>query len=118
MKFLYRLLSQSQLGELFGVSSHKIGDWLVQCGLRNEQSKKPTPKAHQEQYCDTAPSRNGQYCWAWNAEKTVAALVDAGHRLVPNPPQELIEPAQLHGPFSIQKVADGTAAVVNGNGSS
>ncbi len=102
MKYKYRLLTQSQLGELFGVSSHKIGEWLVQCGLRNEKAKKPTPDAHKGGFCDTAPSGQVGYCWAWDAERTAQRLVDAGHSLVAEPPSHLIEPPEMVGPFKTQ----------------
>jgi hypothetical protein len=38
-KFRYHAMSQGQLGDLFGVTSHQIGRWLTEVGLRDD--KKP-----------------------------------------------------------------------------
>jgi len=119
MKFRYRLLMQSQLGQLFGVSSHEIGKWLVDCGLRDQRTKKPTAEAHQGGYCDQAPSGlQSGYCWAWDAEQTVNLLVTAGHKLLTALPEELVLPPILNGPFTISTSCpsevinrDGTLAV-------
>ena|SRR5579872_525796 len=116
MTFTYEFMTQTQIGKLFGVSSHKIGDWLRGLGLRDEDGK-PTEEAHRGQFCKTAPSGQNGYHWVWDSEKTVAALRDAGHLLVPNPPQYIVQPGILNGPFSVRKSATGDFSVENQDGS-
>ncbi len=99
MRYKYKNLTQTQLGKLFGVSSHAVGEWLLKCGLRDVKTKRPSAEAHRNGYCDTAPSGPSGYCWAWDAEKTVAALTAAGHELVDELPSELVYPPALSGPF-------------------
>ncbi len=102
MKFKYKLLTQTQLGLLFGATSHEVGKWLVQCGLRDAKTKRPTATAHNEKLCDTAPSGQVGYCWAWDATKTVQRLVEAGHPLLAEPPSQLVESPQMVGPFQVE----------------
>lgn len=99
MKFRYKKLSQRQLGQLYGVSSHEIGKRLAKIGLRDEKTGKPTPRAHQDGFCDMAPSGQAGYCWAWNVEKTVPEFSNGGYRLLSELPEELVDPVPLNGPF-------------------
>ena len=116
MKFNYSHMTQTQLGELFGVTSHKIGQWLKDLRLRDEDGK-PTEEAHDGQFCKQAPSGQNGYHWVWDSKKTVAAFLEAGHLLVPNPPQNLVAPAILNGPFSVRKSAGAEFVIENGDGS-
>ena len=116
MKFTYTYMTQTQLGELFGVTSHKIGQWLKDLGLRDE-SGRPTEEAHDRQFCKQAPSGPTGYHWVWNSEKTVAAFLEVQHVLVPNPPSNLVAPAILNGPFSVRKSASQEFVIENGDGS-
>lgn len=97
----YRCLTQTQLGLLFGASSHAVGRWLVVAGLRDGKTKKPTTQAHRGGFCETAPSGPAGYHWVWDAEKTVAALLAAGHPLAESVPDDLVEPPALTGPFMV-----------------
>jgi hypothetical protein len=114
MKFKERLLTQTQLGQLFGATSHDIGKWLVHCGLKDIETKRPTREAHNENYCDMAPSGMTNYSWEWVAEKTVQRLIDAGHPLATELPPQFVEPPKLIGPFQIKK-AD-SKIILNGEG--
>lgn len=116
MTFAFTYMNQTQLGKLFGVSSHIIGGWLRSLGLRDEDGK-PTQEAHDGDFCKSAPSGPTNHYWVWNSQKTVEAFIEAGHRLVPNPPQNLVRPAILHGPFSVRKSAGAEFVVENGDGS-
>ena len=109
--YKYKFNTQTQLGSLFGVSSHVIGRWLVAIGLRTSKER-PTAAAHQGGYCETAPSHGNGYHWAWHAEKTVAALEAAGHRRVSPQPVDLVEPPPLLGPFEIRACEQGKTEVV------
>jgi len=114
--YRYQLMTQGQIGQLFGVSSHQIGRWLQEVGLRTEEGK-PSRAAHEGKFCDTAPSRGQGYCWAWRPAKTVPALEQAGHRRVFPPPLDLVEPPTLNGPFTQRRGENGTTEIVNGDGS-
>lgn len=71
-------MSLTELGNLCGVSSHKVGKWLVAVGLRT-QDKKPSPRAFKEGYVDQRGSTQpGTYYWVWHADKTTAVLTEAG----------------------------------------
>jgi hypothetical protein len=73
-------LSLTDLGKLYGVSSHKMGKWLSDLGLR-DRNKKPSRTAFDnglvEQKDSTQP---GTYFWVWHKEKTLWALEKAGHK--------------------------------------
>lgn len=114
--YRYKLLTQTQVGSLFGVSSHVIGRWLIEIGLRTLKGR-PTAAAHQGGYCGPAPSHGNGYHWAWHSEKTVAALEVAGHRRISPPPLDLVEPPSLLGPFAARTCEDGRIEVVSGDGS-
>ena len=116
MRYKYKTFTQSQLGQIFGVSSHVIGDWLCQIGLRDKETKKPTKTAHFENLCETAPSGSLGYCWVWKSEETVDALKKAGHRPVSFPSRELVEQSTLKGPFAAKPLKDGTIEVANSDG--
>ena len=67
-------MSQTELGRLYGVSSHKIGKWLMSCGLRTLQGK-PSPRAFQEGFVEQRMSRTiDTYFWVWHVQKTVRVL--------------------------------------------
>ncbi len=73
-------LSLTQLGKLFGVSSHTMGAWLREAGLR-EPGGKPTATGYE--YADTRPSTNpGTYFWVWHKERTLRLLESLGHKLL------------------------------------
>lgn len=116
MKYTYSHMTQTQLGDLFGVTSHKIGQWLKDIGLRDADGK-PSDEAHREGYCKQAPSGPSGYHWVWNSEQTVAAFRETGHQLVPNPPQKLVAAAILNGPFSVRKSAGSEFVIENEDGS-
>jgi hypothetical protein len=72
-------LSLTELGHLFGVSSHVMGRWLKAIGLRTADNQ-PSDRAFQEGYVTQRPSRNpGTFYWVWNLPKTIDALTKAGH---------------------------------------
>ena len=114
MKFRMRLFTQTQLGKLFGATSHDVGKWLVSCGLKDKETRMPTREAHNEMYCDTAPSGQSNYSWEWVAEKTVKRLISAGHPLATELPPELVEPPELVGPFQMKTAS--SKIILNGEG--
>ena len=114
--FKFEFMTQTQIGELFDVSSHQIGKWLVEIGLRTLK-KHPSGLAFDGGFVSQAPSRNDGYNWAWHSAKTVTALEKAGHRRIPNPPSYLVEPPKLKGPFGNGGNTANGYDVVNGDGS-
>ncbi len=113
--YKYRLMTLTQLGSLFGTTSHQVGKWLVEIGLRTTKGK-PSPKAFDGKLCETAPSHGQAYQWAWVVDKVVPTLELAGHRRINPPPLELVDPPSLTGPFSEKKCDDGRIEIVGGDG--
>ena len=67
-------LSLTELGRLYGVSSHVVGRWLKGLGLRTEDGR-PSEKAFSEDYVSRRPSRHpGTYFWIWHTDKTTGIL--------------------------------------------
>jgi hypothetical protein len=63
-------LSQTELGKLYGVSSHVVGRWLKGLGLRDAGGN-PTDRAKAEGFAKREPStKPGTYFYAWHREKT------------------------------------------------
>jgi len=118
MKFKYEFLSLTQVGEVFGTTSHKVGRWLAQIGLRYEskQGLKPSRDAYAGGFVKDVPSRNQGYCYAWHTEKTVKALVEAGHKVAIQPGHDLLAPCRLNGPFRCRPNAQIGHEIVNADG--
>jgi hypothetical protein len=73
-------LSLTELGRLYGVSSHMMGRWLVALGLRTRE-KKPSRDAFQGGYVSQrASTQPGTYFWVWHGERTMRLLHEAGYR--------------------------------------
>ncbi len=67
-------LSLTEIGRLYGVSSHVVGRWLRGLGLRTDEGK-PSAEAFQRGFVAQRPSRHpGTYFWVWNAERTLELL--------------------------------------------
>lgn len=118
MKLRYEYLTLGQLGEVFGTTSHQVGRWLTQIGLRYEckTGKKPSRDAYSGGFVKDVPSKGQGYIWAWHAEKTVKALEEAGHKVVIQPGHELLAPCRLNGPFQCRPNPQFGHEVVNGDG--
>jgi len=99
MKFRFEYMSLTQLGELFGATSHQVGKWLVEIGLRTPNMR-PSAEAFRGMFVTTGPSRGQGYNYVWHAQRTVAALVDAGHALSVEPGNSLVAESALSGPFT------------------
>jgi hypothetical protein len=71
-------LSLTELGQIYGVSRIKLGQWLVDLGLRTAQ-KKPSRAAFAGGFVDQRPSTQpNTYYWVWHGEKTTRLLDEAG----------------------------------------
>ena len=115
MNFKKEHVTQTELGQIFGVSPQVVGDWLVEVGLRSDK-KRPSTYAHSGGYVDTLSNRSWGYKWVWHAKKTVAALIEAGHHPVSPPPGDLIEAATLKGPFNCRRNENGTHEIIGSDG--
>ncbi len=114
--FRYEYMTLTQIGELFGVTSHQIGKWLVWIKLRTE-AKRPSSAAFDGKFVSQGPSRGDGYNWVWHAARTVAALEEAGHRRIFNPPPYLADPSKLNGPFTKRANEANGYDLVGGDGS-
>ena len=88
-------LTQKQLGEIFGVSSHQIGRWLQDLGLKNGSS--PASTAWNKGFVKKVTLDIGTTFPVWHRLKTMDVLTRAGHQRMddarpsnPEPPFELI----------------------------
>lgn len=119
MKFRFQYMSLTQIGEVFGTTSHQVGRWLAKIGLRTEgkQGLKPSREAYAGGYVMDVPSRNQGYIWAWHTEKTVKALEDAGHKVAIQPGNALLLPCKLSGPFQHRANPQFGYEIVNADGS-
>jgi hypothetical protein len=67
-------LSLTEIGRLYGVSSHTVGKWLKDLCLRTEDGR-PSRDAFHQGYVSQRPSRvPGTYFYVWHAGKTTAIL--------------------------------------------
>lgn len=72
-------LSLTELGQIYGVSRNKVGQWLVDLGLRT-QEKKPSRAAFNGGFVDQRPSTQpATYFYVWHARKTCELLDGAGY---------------------------------------
>lgn len=62
-------LSVTELGRHYGMSSHQVGRWLKNLGLRTDQGK-PSSEAFALGYVSQRPSRQpGTYYWVWHGQR-------------------------------------------------
>lgn len=106
----------SALGTRFGVTSHVVGRWLEELGLR-KVGDAPTRRAFSLGLLKKAPTNRGDgngYYFIWHLEKTMKLLEEAGHRQV-----QKNEPAEskpiLVAPFSMRQSGN-YYEILNGNG--
>lgn len=127
-------LSQTDLGKLFGVSSHVAGRWLVEIGLRTKE-KRPSRTAFDGGFVKQAPTGRGSgYFYVWHRQKVTHALEAAGHRPANESeaaaesrasesaihrPRGQLQPspdARLVGPFEARRSSENGFEVVSGDG--
>ncbi|HEX4144538.1 MAG TPA: hypothetical protein VHY91_13610 [Pirellulales bacterium] len=67
-------ISLTDLGKLYGTSSHQVGRWLKNLGLRTE-SGQPSAQAFKENYVSQRPSAQpNTYFYVWHRGKTTELL--------------------------------------------
>lgn len=115
MKFKHEFMNMVDLGRLFGVSSHQIGKWLKQLGLRRDDGS-PSTAAYNQKLVSFNYERWGTYNAVWHVEKVTNILEEAGHQPIVDPPCDLVEPPEISGPFTIRKGKDDRWQIVGGDG--
>ncbi len=71
--------SLTELGRLYGVSSHQVGRWLKQLNLRTADGK-PSRTAFEAGLVSTRPSRGfDTYFYVWDEAQVQDILDAAGH---------------------------------------
>ena len=111
MPYQKRFMNQTDLGRLFGVTSHVIGRRLTKAGLKGTI---PTPQAIRDGYAVSCPIDETRAGWYWVPDKVVPVLLAAGHELVSDLPQDLVVIPDLHGPFEISQ--SDPRVILNANG--
>lgn len=66
--------NQTQLGQIFGISSIAFGKLLVVAGLKDPETKRATQKALDEGYAKFTPLKDDTPYYMWNKEKTKALI--------------------------------------------
>lgn len=99
----FSFLTLTQLGELFGVSSHVVGRRLHEIGLRLPNGE-PCQRAIDAGLVQKVTPGNGShFFWSWEKERTIQILELIGCRRVqPQPPAPT-----LTGPFSARSNGEG-----------
>ena len=72
-------VSMTVLGEMFGVSSHRIGGWLREIDWRTPENSPSSMAFDRDLARATSSGRNGGYFYVWHATKAIEALKKAGH---------------------------------------
>ncbi len=114
MHELFEYVTITRLGEMFGVSCIKMGQRLVEIGLRERNYKEycPTPLAMRTGYCKATEDDRGFRFFVWHREKTVKALEAAGYEQIRSRPV----PTRIEGPFSTEAGGHGGFKIVSGDG--
>lgn len=104
----FEFVSMKQLGQLFGATSHQIGRWLVEAGLRTK-GLQPSQRAIEGGFIDMVTLDDGTQFASWHREKIIEALEKAGHCRVDCTPTE-----QVVGPFSVRISEAGVVEILDG----
>lgn len=106
----FEFISLTQLGQLFGASSHQMGRWLVEVGLRT-QYYEPSQQAIDGGFISIAKPEGGRPFVAWHREKTIQVLEQAGHVRI-----DCSSTEQVVGPFSAKATDDGKVVISDRSG--
>jgi hypothetical protein len=72
----FEYLGQRQLGQYFGATSHEIGRWLDDCGLRGSD-RLPTAQALEDGLAKLVIPEVGVGFYTWHKERTLKNLMEA-----------------------------------------
>lgn len=111
----FSTLNQKQIGEHFGVSSHVVGRWLKEVGLR-EPSGEPSPSAVEAGFVEAVDLGDGtRPFWVWR-KKTVDYLEEQGHPRLPFVGGDSVPVGRLVGPFTAKTHGADGHEIVDANG--
>lgn len=102
-------VTQTALGKLFGASSHAIGRWLVELGLRTKDGI-PTLDALTKRLAKAMRDDRGFHFYVWDRESICVLLRRAGHRQIGAPPPK------MEGPFVLQPGEDDSFQIMGNDG--
>jgi len=113
--FDHEYANLTALGRKFGVSSHVVGRWLDELGLR-KVGKAPSRRAFDLGLPKKAPTNRGDgHYFIWHLEKTVKLLEEAGHRRIQEESPPSAPKPMLVAPFSLKQSGD-YYEILNGDG--
>jgi hypothetical protein len=82
--------SMREIGKQFGATSHEVGQWLENLGLRTSDHQ-PTQTARLEGWIAKLPSRQpGTWFYGWDAKRVTELFKQmeyVGRRSIPRPPE-------------------------------
>ena len=109
-------LKLGQLGEYFGETSHVIGRWLKEMGVRLPNGE-PTEEAKDAGVAVLVVPPDGSHVfWVWDKEKTLTLLERAGHQRLTPPHADGPAPTKLLGPFTARPNGGDGFEIVDANG--
>lgn len=74
-----RWLTQTEFGVMYGVSSHRIGKWLVEAGVRDRRGR-PTQQAFLLGIVQKRPCKNpGTYFYVWAQAEVEVLFHELGY---------------------------------------
>ena len=112
-------MSLTEIGKVYNESCKTIGKKLIAIGLRTADGN-PSPKALDGGYCGLRPTGRGPIPHnfvVWHAEKTLAALEQAGYKRVRQEQQAAVPKAPPHrlvGPFTLRRSSENGYQIVDG----
>jgi hypothetical protein len=110
-------LTQTQLGQLFGATSHEVGRWLRELGFKRSDNR-PSDEAIRSGVVESVTDGTVRFP-AWNKEKVVKLLEANGHHrsdsAEPKAPVRSNE-VTLLGPFSARHNGGDGYEILDGNG--
>ena len=114
-------LSLGELGSMFAATSHEVGRWLQLLGLRvrgRDGKMHPSGAAFEGDYVQRASTgRNFGYHYKWHRDRTIEALVEAGHPLViPQEAPDQPSNPRLIGPFEARLIGGNLYEIVGSDG--
>ena len=111
MKFKKSHLTLAELGRIFGVSDKEVGKRLTEFRLRS-----PRGYPQDASYVMFLKPQTWGQPHVWKSERTVEVLMLNGWTPVVPPPVDLVRPAPLDGPFTINCHKDGLYEIVGQGG--
>lgn len=115
----FEYLTQTQLGEIFGITSHQVGRKLKEAGLRTATNQ-PSPSAFAGGWVKQVTVDGACTFSTWSKEKVVTLLEQTGHQRkgvgVGDAPSPIPKRTNLVGPFAARKSSKDGYEIVGADG--